>query len=1131
VSEASQPLAPVTSTTPDVPAPALAPPQEERRLVTALFCDLVGFTPLSEQLDPEEVRDIQAEYFKAMSAQIERYGGTVEKYAGDAVLALFGAPVAHEDDAERAVLCALGMQAAIEPVAAQARSRWNVEPAIRVGVNTGVVVSGVWDAGGRQDVAVTGDTVNTAARLQAAAEPSEVLVGVEAAHLTQRRIVYGERRELVLKGKAGTFLAYAALGLREQLGERWEGQEHVTPLVGRQREMAQLLDAWARAQRAEGQLVMLVGDPGVGKSRLISELIDKVSGSSAMRVIRGRCLSYGQQISLWLIADVLRNLFDVRENEAPDRMHERLTERLGSLLGSQDAETRDVARDVLGTVLGLPPGGSGVALADAQVRRRSMIRSLRLLLGALSERGSTILVLEDLHWIDAASAEVLIEILADVPGLRLLVVAAQRPGWTAPWTEWGWPEPLRLRPLGEEEAAALAQAVLGGTSLSPELEHYVAERAGGNPFFVEEMLRALQEAGDIVEQEGQMQLVPGAVERLPSTLTEVLLARLDRLEAEVRSLAQVASVIGRNFAVRLLASVTGQEEIALELPLASLQRAEIAFPRRGPDLEYVFKHVSMREVAYNTLVQKCRQALHLATARAIASLYPAEEYVEMIAYHYSRTEEHVEAAEWLERAGDRAAEVYANESSIAYYQEARRRAQIAGLEDTTLARVDEKLAAVLVRLGRYDGALEALERAAEAYRRGRNSEATARVTAQIGRVHRFRGTLDEGIARVQPVLETLAWSGPSQGLSALNVALSHLFFAGGRFRESLQAAERASELARAVGDDRILAEAEVGRGTGLAYVGRREEGLKVLEDAIPLAEAVGDPFTLWRALNNAAEMYRLRAEPRPARAYLERALESCERMGDLGQVSFILANLAQLLFPLGEWAAARAYVERAATVAESIGSSWFAAYPPLQLGQLALLEGDWEQARRKLEESLALSQAHHGLEGMVYAQAVLAELDLLQGRAQDALRRLEPLLQEDMQRGTILPPLGWSYLEVGDIAQAEQVVQEAVAEATAQQTRLFLVEALRVQGMVCARQRRWEEAERAFREGLELARSMPYPYAEARLLEEESRLHQQLGESEPARQQLEEALAIFQRLGALKDVERTEHVLARLATV
>lgn len=225
VLETTRPLSPVALTPSGLLASSLAPPPEERRLVTVLFCDLVGFTPLSEQLDPEDVRDIQADYFSAMSEQIERYGGVVEKYAGDAVLALFGAPIAHEDDAEGAVLCALRMQGAIEPVAIRARERWRIDPTIHVGVNTGEVVSGAWSASGRQDTAVTGDAVNTAARIQAAAETGEVLVGTETMQLTRRRFRYGEKRDVVLKGKLGMVALYPALGLRERFSERWESSE------------------------------------------------------------------------------------------------------------------------------------------------------------------------------------------------------------------------------------------------------------------------------------------------------------------------------------------------------------------------------------------------------------------------------------------------------------------------------------------------------------------------------------------------------------------------------------------------------------------------------------------------------------------------------------------------------------------------------------------------------------------------------------------------------------------------------------------------------------------------------------------------------------------------------------------
>jgi adenylate cyclase len=1098
-------------------------------LVTALFCDLVGFTPLSERLDPEQLRDVQREYFSAMREQIERYGGTVEKYAGDAVLALFGAPMAHEDDAERAVLCALGMQAAIEPVVGKARKRSEVEPGIRVGINTGEVVSGVWETSGRQDVAVTGDAVNTAARIQAAAEPGEVLVGAETMRLTRRRIRYGDLRELTLKGKVGPIPAYTALGLREQFGERWETSEQATPLVGRDRDLLELVDAWIRAQAGEGQLVTLVGDAGVGKSRLITELLERVGTSVTLRVLRARCLSYGQEISLWLVADLLRALFGIREQDSLEEIPVKLGAGIVGLLKERDRETQAEAVDVLGEVLGLPAGKSIVAHAGAQIRRQALIRDLRLVLRALSERSPAVLVLEDLHWIDEASARVLTEVLSDVPGLRLLVLAAHRPGWTAPWTDWGWTERMALHPLREEEATLLAGAVLGGSVLSLELERYVADRAGGNPFFVEEMLRALQETGGLEQRDGQMYVVPGAVERVPSTLTEVLLARLDRLESEARSVAQVASVIGRSLAVRLLAQVAGREEAQLEVPLMTLQRAEIAFPRRGSDLEYVFKHVSMRDVAYNTLVQKRRQELHLATARAITRLYPAEEYVEMIAYHYARTGEQGEAAEWLEKAGDRAASIYANETAIDNYREARRRLEELGAEPIALARLDEKLGDTLATVARYDDALGPLVQAAEIYRQAQDLEGVARVTARIGWTHNYRGTPQEGVAAIEPVLEMVTWAGPSQGLASLHLALAYLHFGSGRYRESLEAAERAGEMARAVGDERILGGAEMRRGAALTILGRTEEALRVLEGSVTLLEAAGDLETLAMAFNNLRSNYEFGGDLELAMELLSRALATNERVGNTAGLGIATMGQGQLHLYLGEWGKAEEHIERGAAVLNDVGASWSAASVPLTRGHLRLRQGRWEEAAHYLEETIALAHPIGDTQALHYSHWLLGELEVMDGRAETARDRLQPLVTEDsMFVGPLLMTLAWACLMTGDLELAEEAASRAVTLAKERQQRLWLPDVFRVQGMILTRQKHWEEAAGILEEAVSLARSISYPYAEARALYEFGGMFGQKGEPGRARERLEEALGIFRRLGATKDVERTERALATL---
>lgn len=1099
-----------------------AAPSEERRLVTALFCDLVGFTPLSEQLDPEEVRDLQGEYFARMRDQIERYGGVVEKYAGDAVLALFGAPIAHEDDAERAVLCGLGMQEVIEPVAEKARQRWDVEPAIRVGVNTGEVVSGVWDTGSRQDVAVTGDAINTAARLQAAAESGEVLAGAETMRLTRRRIRYGPTRELVLKGKMGTVPAWPALGLREEFGERWEEREYVAPLVGRDREMLQLLDAWMRVQGGEGQLVTAIGDAGAGKSRLLAELVEKVSGNQAVRVVRARCLSYGQEISLWLVADLLRSIFGIREQDGLDEVRTKLRTAVPGILTGSDTETQAEALDVLGEALGLPAGGSLVANSGPQIRRQVLIRSLRRLLGAISERAPAILLLEDLHWIDEASQEVLREVLSDVPGLRFLVLTAQRPGWVAPWSDWGWTERVTLRPLRDEEAAVLAGAVLGGARLAQELQHYVADRAGGNPFFVEEMLRALRESGDLVERNGEMTLLPGAADRLPSTLTEVLLARLDRLGGPVRNVAQVASVIGRSFAVQLLAEVVEQDVTSLELPLTQLQQAEIAFPRRGSNLEYVFKHVSMRDVAYNTLVARRRQELHLQTARAIAILYPTDEYVEMIAYHFSRTEEHAEAASWLERAGDRAAAVYAMDTAIGNYSEARRRLETVGVEAQTTARLDEKLGSALVTAGRYDDSFEPLDQAAEVYRERRDLEAAGRVTAQIGIAHRFRGTPEEGIARVRPMIELLSWSGPSQALAQLHLALANLLFSTGSYRRMLGEAERAAEISRAIGDDRLLGEAEERRGTVLIVLGQPEEGRPTLEESLQLIESGGDLMVLSRALNNLGEACKISGDIEGARKYTERSAEMGERIGNQDWVSFILTNLGAILLIEGDWEGAREHLERAWAIAKRVGHPSTLAGPLLALGELAMRQGRREEAARLLEEGVALGRQASDRQMIENGETCLAELDLLGGKPDAAIARLAPLAdREDANLGLMLPPLVWAYLDSGDVTRAADLAERTV-ERTRSQEQTYLVHALWIQARVLIRQERHDEARRALDEALALARSLPWPYMEGQLLVEESCLRQAREDATGAGESLEAALSIFRRLGAQADVEHVE---------
>jgi class 3 adenylate cyclase len=400
-----------------VPSAVEVGTDQERRLVTILFADLAGSTPLAERMDAEEMYELIDGIHRRVEESIVRYGGHVARHLGDGLMVLFGAPTAHEDDAERAVLAGLEMQRTLAEVNA-GHEDGNSELQMRVGITTGEVVAGAMS--GIYDF--IGDAPNVAARLQGEAPGGGVLVGEEAMRLASRRVRFGERQELRLKGKSQPVGAYAALGVREELGERWEGGErssYAIPLVGREAELATLLTAWERAREGEGQLIAVVGEPGVGKSRLLAEAVDRMPSDGRVRILRGRCLSYGQDISLWLLAAIVRSLCSLREEDGMETVRQRIAGTVEASLAGSEPEDRAIAADVLGEVLGLAAGGSLVANAGPQIRRQSLTRSLRMVLGSLSEQQPVVIVLEDVHWLDAASQEILGELLPDVPGRQI----------------------------------------------------------------------------------------------------------------------------------------------------------------------------------------------------------------------------------------------------------------------------------------------------------------------------------------------------------------------------------------------------------------------------------------------------------------------------------------------------------------------------------------------------------------------------------------------------------------------------------------------------------------------------------------------------------------------------------------
>ncbi len=673
---------------------------------------------------------------------------------------------------------------------------------------------------------------------------------------------------------------------------------------------------------------------------------------------------------------------------------------------------------------------------------------------------------------------------------------------------------LAVGPLAAPEAAALLAGLLEGSEgVDAAVAAQVLERAEGVPFFLLSCAQGLR-AGALGEGEDAGGPGPG----IPWTVAQTIHQRVAALPEAALELLGAAAVIGRQAPRAILQSVMargsgwGQREW-LEAVEPACQAGLLV--EEGADA-YAFGHDLIREVVGASLSAARQAVLHQHVAEALEA-EPGEPAVELLAYHYARSDDREKAISYLERAGDRAHAQYANAEAEGYYRELVARLEGLGCTREAVARAREKLGVALTAQTQHEAALELLDRAAQTYQVVGDLEGFGRVTTQIGRVHAHRGTPQQGIAQLQPLLESLEGRGPSAGLAALAVTFANLYYHSGQYHEQLAAAERATAYARAVEDVGLLAQGEDWGGIALMTLGRLEEGLQALEEAIPLAEATGDLWTLAHALRHAAYAYEERGEFAKSRQLIERALEVAERQEDPAHTAVMTYRCGVNAFYRGEWDVAHGCYERADGMMQRVDTVWVSAYPPLALGQLCLAQGEGEAGSRHLQEAITRAERLGNREVAPIAQAVLAECDLVAGHPAAAVARLEPLLncpgQREDQLTLLLPLVAWAYLERGEESQAAALVTQASERATAQKHRRVLVDVLRVQGMLATRQGHWQEAEEVLTEGLRLSRAMPYPYAEARVLYAYGLLHRAQGEAERAQEKHQAALAICERLG------------------
>ncbi|OGG43891.1 MAG: hypothetical protein A3F84_04610 [Candidatus Handelsmanbacteria bacterium RIFCSPLOWO2_12_FULL_64_10] len=639
----------------------------ERKQVTVLFVDVSGFTSLSERLDPEEVHGIMTKAFELMLAEVHRYEGTVNQFLGDGIMALFGAPIAHEDHARRGALAALGIQKSLEGYREELERRRGIRFQVRQGLNTGLVVVGSIGSDLRMDYTAVGDTTIVASRLLGIAEPGRVLISEATHRLVEGYFHVRGLGEVLLKGKAEPVGVWEVLSAREARTRlEVELERGLTPYVGRARELGVLEACFERVKAGQVQVAFVFGEPGIGKSRLLLEFRRRVGEEAAW--LEGHCMSFGQSIAFHPLIDLIRRRFRVEEGDTEGTIVRKIEDEVLPL-----GEDLRPALPYMRYLLSVDPGDASVAGMDPQQRRGEIFDALRRFILRAAQAQPQVLVFEDLHWMDRATEEFLAFLVDSLPANRVLLVVTYRTGYAHPFEERTYHTRLALTALSAEESAQMAQAMLAAEGLPEDLKALIVRKAEGNPFFVEEVVKSLQEVGAIQRAGDRYELVRRLDEIfVPDTIQGVIMARIDRLEEAPKKTLQLASVIGREFTRRLLDRIADTQGPTEDL-LRELKAIELIYEKDlFPELAYMFKHALTHDVAYNSLLVQRRKELHHVIGRAIEELYAdrlAEQY-EMLAYHFSKAEAWDKALDYLLKGAEKAARSFANREAVSLYDQA-----------------------------------------------------------------------------------------------------------------------------------------------------------------------------------------------------------------------------------------------------------------------------------------------------------------------------------------------------------------------------------------------------------------------------------------------------------------------------
>lgn len=1095
----------------------------QKRNVTVLFADLTDYTGLSERVDEEDLYEMVREMIRMMIETVYKYEGTVDKILGDGIMALFGAPIAHENNAERAVRTALDMQANLARLNQNLKKEYGLTLRMHGGLNSGVVIVGGVGSDLLMDYTAIGDTVNLAHRLGEVAPPDTVLVSETVYRQTKPLFDYVQETPITLKGISQPVRPYRLLRQKEKPGlvRGLEGLK--APMIGREEELERLKGITrSLVQDKHGQFVIVVGEAGIGKSRLIMELKNSLV-HAPINLLEGHSLTYRRAVSYWIFLDLLRNYLKIVPDTPPLRVRECLYSKVTSIMGHRASEVLPYLEYLLLSDHLDKATAERLSFLDSGQLRQMIFLAVRDLLIAEARRLPLLIILEDLHWADDASISLLDFLMDAVRYEPLMIYGNARPLQDSNLTAVISKAQIYLAEqfnridlhgLSFDQSERLLTELLSTADLPAEFCQQILEKSAGIPFYLEEMLRMLIDQKIICCEGGVWQLAPDAnIESIgvPDTLQGLILARFDRLEPFQRKVLQAASVIGRKFELPLLAEVLSIQGVEALKPIMDhlVERAFIVPQTAGKVDEYIFRHVLTSDAVYSTLLRKDRNELHGRVAEAIEKLYAAQldGFIEVLAGHYMRSPRLDRALRYLILAGQKSARDFAHEQARRHYEEALKILPQVEYSIQQYLQVHSGLGDVLLFVGDYSEARRHYKNALDAIAYSESLEQLGEVVTlhrKISITFERQGEYEQALMHLQMAINRLDHAPTTYHVERARIYndVGWIQFLRGDFDEAKRLLTEALTFVEMSRQYDVIASIHNRLGAVAYHQRGYDQAAAHVQKSLVLRETIGDIAGVARLYNNLGLLGLMRGDLQDAEANFRQGIELLERLGDAEGIALSYINLGLVHFDRGNLDESELSLKKSLGVAEQIGHRFYQGLALMYLGRLKTAQGLFSPAEALLAECIRIMDELQAQDSLVDAQYYLAE----------------------------------NYINQSDLLQAEKWVGHSLEilnsiHHSPSEDSVIYGKMLRLQGTIARAKGDYDHAEELLSKSALIFQTSYERLEIAKTEMELGLLARDQGNFLESRRRLQEARLMFKQMGALRYLRQVEDILHHLSNI